>query len=218
MGAIQEFATSRSDNFSAEALRERVRERVGGGSEQAALGDHILNPALVGTAVLNSPRRASVLVPVIPRLGGASVLLTRRADHLAEHAGQIAFPGGKLGPEDATVLEAALREASEEVGLAPEFIEVIGQLGEYFTATGFSITPFIGIVHPGFGITPDTKEVAEVIEAPLQFLMTPANHRIHEVIWRGQPRRFYAMPYKNHYIWGATAGILRHMYVRLYSK
>lgn len=159
-----------------------------------------------------------MLLPIIPRGGGACVLLTRRADHLDIHAGQIAFPGGKVGPEDRSALAAALREAQEEVGLAPDFVDVIGRLGEYRTATGFNITPFIGIVRPGFALIADASEVAEIFEVPLQFFMTPANHKVHGVIWRGRPRRFYAMPYRNHYIWGATAGILRHMYERLYSE
>jgi len=180
-------------------------------------GDHLLNPSWP-QALGTQPRPASVLIPLVPRRGGASVLLTRRADHLAIHAGQIAFPGGKLGPQDETALAAALREAQEEVGLAPDFVDVIGRLGDYHTATGFNIAPFIGIVRPGFMLVADASEVAEILEVPLQFFMTPSNHRVHGVIWRGRPRRFYAMPYRNHYIWGATAGILRHMYERLYSE
>lgn len=210
--------TNGPDEFSVEGLRRRVGERLGGGSVLAdALGDHSLNPSW-RQSLARQPRAASVLLPIIPRGGGACVLLTRRADHLAIHAGQIAFPGGKVGPQDETALAAALREAQEEIGLAPEFVDVIGRLGAYHTATGFNITPFIGILRPGFMLVADTSEVAEIFEVPLQFFMTPANHRVHGVIWRGRPRRFYAMPYRNHYIWGATAGILRNMYERLYSE
>jgi 8-oxo-dGTP pyrophosphatase MutT (NUDIX family) len=209
--------------YSVEALRRRVRCRLGPqwmqGASRSAGGDHELNPHWPDARLAGVRRRKSaVLIPLIPKQAGAWVLMTRRADHLIEHGGQIAFPGGKIGRDDTTALAAALRETGEEIGLAPEFVEVIGRLDEYRTATGFDIAPFIGILRPGFGLTPDPGEVAEVLEVPLQFLMTPANHQLHDVIWQGKTRRFHAMPYRNHYIWGATAGILRSMYERLYSE
>lgn len=209
--------------FDVEALRRRVQCRLDPqcmeGASRNVAGDHELNPHWPDARLAGVRRRASaVLIPVIPRRAGAWVLMTRRADHLIEHAGQIAFPGGKIGRDDPTALAAALRETGEEIGLAPEFVDVIGRLDDYRTATGFDIAPFIGILRPGFVLTPDPGEVAEILEVPLEFLMSPANHQLHEVIWQGRPRRFHAMPYRNYYIWGATAGILRSMYERLYSE
>ncbi len=183
-----------------------------------ATGDHALNPGWTGLAPDAAAQPASVLLPIVPREGGAWVLLTRRAEHLPQHAGQIAFPGGKMGRHDGSPLVTALRESEEEIGLQPSFVEVIGRLADYHTASGFVVAPFIGILRPGFSLCANAGEVSEIVQAPLEFLMTQENHRVHGVIWRGRERRFYAMAYKNHYIWGATAGILRHMYERLYSE
>jgi len=209
--------------FSADDLRRRVQRRLGGGiasaPEPAARGDHELNPDWPAAGHHGPVRRPSaVLIPVTMHPTGAWVLMTRRADHLSQHAGQIAFPGGKIGPNDRAPVNAALREAEEEIGLAPRYVDIVGRLDDYHTATGFDIAPFIGIVRAGFSLAPDHNEVAEILEAPLAFLMTATNHQVHEVMWRGRPRRFYAMPYKQHYIWGATAGILRRMYERLYRE
>lgn len=209
--------------FNEDDLRWRVQRYLGGRiasppAPQVA-GDHELNPDWPAAEQHGLVRRPSaVLIPVTIHPAGAWVLMTRRADHLPQHGGQIAFPGGKIGPEDKSPLNAALREADEEISLHPKFVDIIGRLDDYHTATGFDIAPFIGIVRSGFTLVPDHNEVAEILHVPLAFLMTPANHQIREVIWRGRPRRFYAMPYKNHYIWGATAGILRRMYERLYSE
>jgi len=207
--------------FSEDDLRKRVQRKLGGGIASAPwpAGDHDLNPDWPAAGQHGPVRRpCAVLVPVMIHPTGAWVLMTRRADHLSQHAGQIAFPGGKIGPEDRAPVNAALREAHEEIGLHAQFVDIIGRLEDYRTATGFDIAPFIGIVRPGFAFVPDHNEVAEILQVPLAFLMSSANHQIREVIWRGRPRRFYAMPYQKHYIWGATAGILRRMYERLYSE
>jgi 8-oxo-dGTP pyrophosphatase MutT (NUDIX family) len=209
--------------FSEDDLRQRVQRRIGGGIASAPApqsgGDHELNPEWPEAGEHGPVRRpCAVLIPLTIHPAGASVLLTRRSDHLPQHAGQIAFPGGKIGPQDRAPVNAALREAYEEIGLHPQFVDILGRLEDYRTATGFDIAPFLCIVRPGFSLVPDHNEVAEILEVPLAFLMSPANHQIREVIWRGRPRRFYAMPYKKHYIWGATAGMLRRMYERLYSE
>ncbi|MDR3497624.1 MAG: CoA pyrophosphatase [Parvibaculum sp.] len=161
-------------------------------------------------------RAAAVLVPVIEYPEGPRVLLTRRADHLGTHSGQVAFPGGKIEPGE-TPAAAALREADEEVGLKSSFVEVAGYLDTYETGTGFRILPVVGFVRPGFTLTVHDGEVAEVFEVPLSFLMNPKNHERHKATWRGREREYYAMPYNGHYIWGATAGMLKNMYDRIFA-
>ncbi len=151
---------------------------------------------------------AAVLFPIVLRAEAPTVMLTQRTAHLRDHAGQISFPGGRIEPEDPSVLHAALREAEEEVGLAPEQVRVVGYLPEYRTSTGFSVTPVVGLVTPPFSVRPDPFEVAEVFEVPLSFLLDPANHQRHEVHWRGRLRQYYAMPYGDYFIWGATAGMI----------
>ena len=147
---------------------------------------------------------------------GYSVLLTRRADTLVRHTGQIAFPGGRLDPGE-TAVQAALREADEEVALNPAKVEVLGLSDAYETGTGFRILPVVAFVTPGFSLTISPHEVAEAFEVPFDFLMDPANHKRHSAVWRGKRREYYAMPYNGHYIWGATAGMLKNMYDRLYG-
>jgi 8-oxo-dGTP pyrophosphatase MutT (NUDIX family) len=145
-----------------------------------------------------------------------TVLLTQRSAHLNDHAGQISFPGGKIDPTDASPLDAALREANEEVGLEREFIDPVGYLDLYGTAFGFRILPTVARVRPGFTLRVSAAEVDDVFEVPLAFLMNPANHQIHSKEFRGIERLYYAMPYEERYIWGATAGILRVLYERIY--
>lgn len=160
-------------------------------------------------------RPASVLCPLVERPTGLAVVLTVRARHLRHHAGQISFPGGKVEPSDATPLDAALREADEEIALPPRAVEVLGGLDPYRTSTGFRVHPFVGVVAPGWRATPDPSEVAEVFEAPLDYLMNPANRRREHRLWRGGRRYFYAMPWGDYYIWGATAGMLKSLSDRL---
>jgi 8-oxo-dGTP pyrophosphatase MutT (NUDIX family) len=160
-------------------------------------------------------RPAAVLIAVVDR-PEPTVLLTQRSAHLNDHAGQISFPGGKIDPTDASPLDAALREANEEVGLDSEFIDPVGYLDLYGTAFGFRILPTVARVRPGFTMRVSAAEVDDVFEVPLAFLMNPANHQIHSKEFRGIERSYYAMPYEERYIWGATAGILRVLYERIY--
>ncbi len=160
-------------------------------------------------------RPAAVLIPVVDHKE-PTVLLTQRSPNLSEHAGQIAFPGGKIDATDASPRDAAVREAWEEVGLDGSFIDPIGYLGVYGTGFGFRILPTVARVRPGFKLTINHSEVVDAFEVPLSFLMNPANHQIHSKDFRGMERSYYAMPYAERYIWGATAGILRVLYERIY--
>ncbi|MGC2084331.1 MAG: CoA pyrophosphatase [Bradyrhizobium sp.] len=160
-------------------------------------------------------RPAAVLIPVVDH-PEPTVLLTQRSPHLSNHAGQISFPGGKIDATDASPLDAALREAEEEVGLARGFVDPIGYLEVYGTAFGFRILPTLARVKPGFELTINHDEVVDAFEVPLSFLMNPANHQIHAKEFRGIARSYYAMPFAERYIWGATAGILRLLYERIY--
>jgi 8-oxo-dGTP pyrophosphatase MutT (NUDIX family) len=160
-------------------------------------------------------RPAAVLIPVVDR-SDPTVLLTQRSPHLSSHAGQISFPGGKIDATDESPLDAALREAEEEVGLAREFVEPVGYLDLYGTAFGFRILPTVAKVKPGFTLKINESEVVDAFEVPLAFLMNPETHQIHTKEFRGLERSYYAMPFAERYIWGATAGILRVLYERIY--
>lgn len=168
-------------------------------------GDHDLNPDMRPEGSLV---QAAVLVPLVPRRTGMTVLLTRRTDHLHDHAGQISFPGGRIEGTDASAEEAAIRETVEEVGLERHTIELIGQLDRYVTRTGYAVTPVVGFVIPPFTVQPDPFEVADVFEVPLRFILDPANLQRHSRAFQGKQRHFYALPYQGRYIWGATAGML----------
>lgn len=157
---------------------------------------------------------ASVLVPLVAHSDHMSLLLTKRTAHLHDHAGQISFPGGREDPEDQDAIATALRETEEEIGLSRAHIEVIGTLPLYLTGTGFQVTPVVALVHPPFDLQPDSFEVAEIFEVPLDYLMHGANHERRSAEFPNRPgrRTFYAMPYERHFIWGATAGMLRNLY------
>lgn len=160
--------------------------------------------------------QAAVLAPLILHDGPPRFLFTVRAEHLTQHAGQISFPGGRREPGE-TLTQTALRETREEIGIAPEHVEILGCFDPYETVTAFQVTPFVGLVRPGYTVTPDHQEVSEVFETPFEFLMDAANHERHEREFRGQMRRFWAMPWKERYIWGATAGMLRALHDRLFG-
>jgi 8-oxo-dGTP pyrophosphatase MutT (NUDIX family) len=171
--------------------------------------------------VEREPAPASVLVPLVMRDGGLNVLLTRRTDHLRDHAGQISFPGGRAEPEDVDAVSAALREAEEEVGLRQDHVEVVGTLPVYRTVTAYVVTPVVAFVRPGFRLALDEFEVAEAFEVPLGHLMDPRHHQRHEFELEGARRSFLSMPWdaadaqgapRRYFIWGATAAMLRNFY------
>ena len=153
-------------------------------------------------------RPAAVLVPVISRGTDLSVLFTRRTDHLYDHAGQISFPGGRAEPHEENAAQTALRETEEEIGLAAGRVEILGSLSEYVTVTGYRVTPVVGLVRAPLELKPDDFEVAEIFEVPLRFLLDPSNHQRNSVVHLGRRRYYYALPYAQYYIWGATAGML----------
>ncbi len=173
-------------------------------------------PEIVDEAQLRHPRMtpASVLIPLVLRPEGLSLLLTLRTAHLTDHAGQISFPGGRAEEDDASAIDTALRETEEEIGLDRGHVDIIGTLPEYVTGTGYKVTPVVGLVTPPFQMTADDNEVAEIFEVPLAFLMNGANHqRLSFELPDGTGRRtFYAMPYERFFIWGATAGMLRNLF------
>jgi 8-oxo-dGTP pyrophosphatase MutT (NUDIX family) len=163
-----------------------------------------------------TPARAAVLVPVVQRDAGPTLLLTERSLQLANHSGQIAFPGGRIDASDADANAAALREADEEVGLDRSHVEIIGALSNYVTGTAFVVTPVVALVRPGFALTLNAGEVADAFEVPLAFLMDPANHHRHMLEWEGARREWFSMPFREgateRFVWGATAGMLRNLY------
>ncbi len=158
---------------------------------------------------------AAVLFPIVQRMAEPTVLLTQRTAHLKDHPGQISFPGGRREAADPSPAHTALREAAEEIGLAAAHVDILGYLPEYLTATGFRVTPVVAVVTPPFDLHLDTFEVAEAFEVPLAFLLDPANHQRHSLHYRGKLRQYYAMPYKEYFIWGATAGIIMSLYQSL---
>lgn len=182
--------------FDEQALRAAL-DRVG---DQAAVGDEFVFEG--------SFTPAAVLVPIVAREDGLQVLLTQRTLHLNHHPGQISFPGGRMESGDTGPVMTALRETQEEIGLSSEQIELLGRLPEYRTGTGFAVTPVVGLVRPPLSLTLDAFEVAEVFEVPLGFLLDPENHKRHRMEYQGRMREYYAMPYGERYIWGATAGML----------
>lgn len=198
-----------ADRLSADAIRRRLTAPPSWAPEQ--LGDGGLFEGRERTD-------AAVLVPLVQREAGLTVLLTQRTTHLRDHAGQISFPGGRAEATDADAIDTALRETEEEVGLARRHVEVIGALPIYRTVTHYDVTPIVALVQPPFELAIDEHEVAEAFEVPLAFLMTPAHHRRHVFEYEGSRREFLSMPWLradglgDYFIWGATAAILRNFY------
>ncbi len=197
-----------------DGLRDLVMQRIGRTPAGATRSDYDLNPGMRAEAPEHLIA-AAVLVPLVMRESGATLLLTQRTDRLKDHAGQVSFPGGRVEAGDDTPAATALRETEEEIGLEASYIEIVGELDPYETRTGFRVTPVVGLVEPGFSLTLDEFEVAEVFEVPLSFVLDPANHERRSLVWRGAERQFYVVPYGARYIWGATAGMIVNLYSRL---
>lgn len=198
---------------------DEIVRRVAERSRRLASGLPVESPPIGSDFSLNGVgampevwHPASVLMPLIRRETGITVLLTQRTEDMPSHAGQIAFPGGRRQAEDVDATATALRETEEEVGLTRDFIDVVGSLDLYRTGTGYQITPIVGIVTPGFTMRADPREVADVFEVPLDHFLDERNHRIDSRVWQGRERRYYAMPYGERYIWGATAGMLKNLH------
>jgi 8-oxo-dGTP pyrophosphatase MutT (NUDIX family) len=204
------------EEFSVETFRRRAARETGE-VDPMSYGDHMLNPDIVTRLTDSSLRDAAVLVPLVDRGDHGTIILTQRTANMRTHSGQVAFPGGAIDPEDGSPEAAAMREAEEEIGLPPSYVEPLGRLPQYLAPTGFRITPVLAVVRDNYPMTINQDEVEDAFEVPLSFLMDPSNHRRESRIWQGRERHFYVMPYGDRYIWGVTAGILRTLYERLYA-
>jgi 8-oxo-dGTP pyrophosphatase MutT (NUDIX family) len=202
-------------SFSMQDFREKAQSLPDVSVDSA--GDHLLNPEFKAQLQSLSFRDAAVLIGVRPHDDGARVILTQRTAHLRNHAGQVAFPGGAIDPDDTSVEMAAMREAQEEIGLDPKHVEPLVRLPDYLTSTGFRIKPVVALVSPDapFQINPD--EVDALFEVPLAYLMDLENYRRESRMWQGIERHYYTMTYQDRLIWGVTAGIIRMMQERFYG-
>ena len=207
-----------SFRFDEDEFRQRAALRLNAAPGEAArFSDDDLNPQARMIPHGETPKPAAVLVPLVPREGGLNLLLTQRQPHLKRHAGQVAFPGGRVDDADRDAVAAALRETEEETGIAPGFVQPLGFLDTYLTSTNYRVVPVVAVLSAGFTVTPQAGEVADVFETPLSFLMNPANHERHSRAYQGQERFYYAMPWQGRYIWGATAGMIRNLYRLMYE-
>ncbi len=193
-------------SLSPQDITSRLGQVFAGGAG-AMLFDEVEQDAAYNATPELTP--AAVLIPLVTRPGGVTVLLTRRTDHLPDHAGQISFPGGRIEPDDADARAAALRETLEEIGLASDHVNVIGQFAEHGTSTGFRVTPVVGLVSPPFDLALDAHEVADAFEVPLDFITDPENCKIESGLRHGRRRRTYVYTYGDRVIWGFTARILK---------
>lgn len=201
--------------FSASDFRERVRRLSA--ADGSVDGDHTLNPDMQELLAQMKLRDAAVLIPVVDYGDHTRMILTKRTEKLRSHSGQISFPGGRIDATDPTPEFAAMREAEEEIGLTPDYVDVVGRMPDYVSGSGFRIAPILAVVRPGFSLKINEDEVDDAFEVPLGFLMDPANHNRESRIWQNRERYFYTMPFGERYIWGITAGIIRNVYERLYA-
>jgi 8-oxo-dGTP pyrophosphatase MutT (NUDIX family) len=204
-------------SYSAADFRRRAAREENFLAHPEEDGDHRFNPGHARLTQSGALRGAAVLIPVVDRGAQSTMLLTKRAETLRNHTGQVAFPGGRIDPEDGTPERAALREAEEEIGLSARHVDIVGRMPDYVSGSGYRITPVLSVVSPGFELTLNPEEVDAAFEVPLAFLMDPANHTHGSRFWGGQEWFFYDMPYDGRRIWGVTAGIIRTLYERLYA-
>lgn len=211
--SLRDFVTRARARLGLEIAAESLDVRT-----RAPTGDYRLNPSapLMPGVEPAAVRLAAVLIGVVERDGEARVVLTQRTEHLPAHAGQVAFPGGKVEEQDTSPLATALRESEEEIGVEPRHVTPLGVLPAYQTATGFRIVPVVASLDAAMRIVPDPREVADVFEVPLSFLMDPVNHQRRSREWNGRRRYFFAIPYGERYVWGVTAGIIRELYEQIY--
>jgi 8-oxo-dGTP pyrophosphatase MutT (NUDIX family) len=211
---VNDLSPQHLHDWIAEHLDPLQDSAVGGGQRKS---DFDLTPGGWSGVPIDKLTPAAVLIGLVEREAGPTVLLTRRSDTMRSHTGQVALPGGRVDPGERP-WETALREAHEEVGLEPRFVSLLGLSTPYQTGTGYLITPVVGFVRPGFELKANPDEVADIFETPFSFLMDLANYEEHErELPTGEKRRFYAATHDERYIWGATAGILRALYERLYG-
>lgn len=205
-----------SNQFSLDKVRRQFADRLRFDDHEHD-GDYQLNPDFRKYLVDNATRDAAVLIGLIEREVEVNVLLTKRAEQLNSHSGQVAFPGGKIDRSDGSPEAAALREAHEEVGLEPHRVEIIGRMPDYYSGSGFKIAPVLGVVDPTVELVANPEEVDYVFEVPLSFLMNPDNHRQASRVFQGRERFYLEMPYGEHFIWGVTAGIIRVIHDRVFG-
>jgi len=214
---VPEAATLSAPPFSAAAFRLRALRADNLVATEDEDGDHRFNPGYGPLIRRNDLRAAAILVPVVDRGPEATVILTKRAEALRNHSGQVAFPGGRIDEDDAGPEAAALREAHEEIGLLADHVEIVGRMPDYVSGSGYRIAPVLSVVRPDFALTINREEVDDAFEVPLRFLMDPANHARDSRMWGDREWFYYDMPYGGQRIWGVTAGIIRTLYERLYA-
>lgn len=203
--------------ISAESFADRAREHLESRRFEE-VGDHKFNPEIPQAFKSLHYKPAAVLIPVVRRSPGATLLFTQRTDHLPDHAGQIAFPGGKIDPEDESVETAALREAEEEIGLQRHDTEIVARAPDYLAGSGYRITPILGLVPEDYPFAVNQNEVDHIFEVPLAYLMNSENYSVGRRHFKGALRRYYSITYDGYRIWGITAGIVRTLYERLYGE
>lgn len=205
-----------SGKFGIDDVRALLVRRLSSAAEEPD-GDFLLNPDLRDAIVERAVKKAAVLIGLIERSGETNVILTKRTEYLANHSGQIAFPGGKIDEADASPEAAALREAWEEIGLDINEVDIVGRLPDYHSGSGYLIAPVLGIIRPAADFQINPGEVEYMFEVPLSFLMDPANHKLGSKTFAGGERHYYEMPYREHFIWGVTAGMIRVLHDRVFA-
>ncbi len=209
-----------TDRLPASEFRQNVIRRLensSGDSAKVFEGDHILNPDVHDALVNSTLKAAAVLMPIVERQNGLSVVFTKRTERLKSHSGQVSFPGGKIDESDESALFAALRETEEEIGVGADAIEILGRLPDYYTGSGYHISPVVGMMDAKVECIANPHEDEHIFEVPLDFLMNPDNHHINSRVFENIERYYYVMPWGKHHVWGVTAGIVRMFYNQVFK-